>query len=147
MESGPSRRKEKKSKCNNDKGDRGAGHGAGDAGGEAGDAGHDAPEFVYQQGPIHDGGSEGKTMPAVGVPRSPPSLFDHDNSYQMEMEEMPVRRDAVIYDNTIERDHHNYHNMAVQVKLAREANPYVLPNDRGIDYHFWSVFILTSTRR
>ena len=28
----------------------------------------------------------------------------------------------------------------MQVKRAREENPYVWLNDRGIDYRFWSIF-------
>jgi hypothetical protein len=58
----------------------------------------------------------------------------------MQHEGTLVRREPVIYDNTVEKDHHNYFNLAVQVKMAREENPYILPNDRGIDYKFWLVF-------
>ena len=52
----------------------------------------------------------------------------------------PVRREPVIYDHGVQRQHCNYHNLGVQVKRARAANLYVWLNDRWIDYRFWSLF-------
>ena len=51
-----------------------------------------------------------------------------------------MRREPVIYDHGVQRQHSNYHNLGVQVKRARAENPYVWLNDRGIDYRFWSLF-------
>ena len=53
-----------------------------------------------------------------------------------------MRREPVIYDYGVQRQHNNYHNLGVQVKRARAENPYVWLNDRGINYRFrfWSLF-------
>ena len=51
-----------------------------------------------------------------------------------------MRREPVIYDHAVQRQHNNYYNLGVHVKKAREANPYAWLNDRGIDYRFWSLF-------
>jgi hypothetical protein len=51
-----------------------------------------------------------------------------------------VRREPMIYDHGVQRQHNNYHNLGVQVKRVRAANPYAWLNDRGIDYRFWSLF-------
>jgi hypothetical protein len=41
-----------------------------------------------------------------------------------------VRREPVIYDHAVQREHNNYHNLGVQVKRARVENLYVWLNDR-----------------
>ena len=51
-----------------------------------------------------------------------------------------MRKELVIYDHGVQRQHSNYHNLGVQVKRARAENPYVWLNDRGINYSFWSLF-------
>jgi hypothetical protein len=51
-----------------------------------------------------------------------------------------VRREPVIYDHGVQRQHNKYHNLGVQVKKAMAANPYAWLNDRGMDYRFWSLF-------
>jgi hypothetical protein len=51
-----------------------------------------------------------------------------------------VRRELVIYDHGVQRQHNNYHNLGAQVKRARTANPYTWLNDIGMYYRFWSLF-------
>jgi hypothetical protein len=53
-----------------------------------------------------------------------------------------MRREPVIYDQSIQRQHKNYHNQGVQVKKAREENPYLWLNNKRIDYKFWCLFHL-----
>jgi hypothetical protein len=51
-----------------------------------------------------------------------------------------VRREPVIYNHAVQRQHINYQGLYIQVKKARAENPYVWINDKGIDCRFWSVF-------
>jgi hypothetical protein len=63
-----------------------------------------------------------------------------DLTYIVQFQGAPVRRELVIYDQSVQRQHKNYHNQGVQVKKAREDNPYLWLNDRKIDYRFWTLF-------
>ena len=105
---------------------RGSGSGAGATG--------------HGEGPTDDGGREGKIIPTIGAPDTPPRFLEFDQSYIVQHQGAPVRREPVIYDLGVQRQHSNYHNLGVQVKRARAENPYVWLNDRGIDYRFWSIF-------
>ena len=108
-------------------GGRGAGRGSGGAAGQG-------------EGPEDDGGTEGKTIPAAGAPETPPHFLEYDASYMRQFQGAPVRRDPVIYNRAVQRQHVNYHGLNVQVKIARAENPYEWLNDKGIDYRFWSLF-------
>ena len=70
----------------------------------------------------------------------PPWFLKFDHSYMVQHQGALVRKEPVIYDHGVQRQHNNYHNLGVQVKRARVANPYAWLNDRGIDYRFWSLF-------
>jgi hypothetical protein len=71
---------------------------------------------------------------------TPPQFLEFDQSYMVQHQGALVRREPVIYDHGVQRQHNNFHNLGVQVEKARAANPYAWLNDRGMDYIFWSLF-------
>jgi hypothetical protein len=79
-------------------------------------------------------------LPAIGAPGTPPQFLEFDQSYMVQHQGAPVRREPLIYDHGVQRQHNNYHNLGVQIKKARAANPYAWLNDKGMDYRFWSIF-------
>ena len=66
-----------------------AGHGAG-----RGAVGHG-------EGPADDVGREGKTIPVIGAPDTPPQFLEFDQSYMVQHQGALVRREPIIYDHAV----------------------------------------------
>ena len=75
---------------------RGSGSGAG-----RGSAGRGAGATGHEEGPTNDGGREGKTIPAIGAPDTPPRFLEFDQSYMVQHQGAPVRRESEIYDHGV----------------------------------------------
>jgi hypothetical protein len=54
------------------------------------------------EGIVDDGGREGKTIPVVGAPETPPLLLEYDPSYLRQFQGSPVRREPVIYNRAVQ---------------------------------------------
>jgi hypothetical protein len=85
-----------------------------------------------------NGGQEGKTITIVV--NAPVRLGKIDSSYLVNYPLFPKKRPPTKYDNSLQLEYQSFEGTYVQVKLAREENPYTQPKHAGIDKRFWSLF-------
>jgi hypothetical protein len=81
-----------------------------------------------------NGGQEGKTIP-IEV-NAPVSLGEIDSSYLVHYPLFPKKRPPTKYDSSLQLEYQSFEGTYVQVKLAREENPYTQPKHAGIDKRF-----------
>jgi hypothetical protein len=85
-----------------------------------------------------NGGQEGKTIP-IEV-NTAVRLGESDSSYLVHYPLFPKKRPPTKYDSSLQLEYQSYEGTSVQVKLAREENPYSQPKHAGIEKMFWSLF-------
>jgi hypothetical protein len=85
-----------------------------------------------------NGGREGKTIP-IEVNKTI-RLGEIDSSYLVHSPLFPKKRPPTKYDSSLQLEYQSYEGTSIQVKLAREENPYSQPKHVGIDKRFWSLF-------
>jgi hypothetical protein len=84
---------------------------------------------------VEDNGSqEGKTIP-IEV-NAPVSLGEIDSSYLVNYPLFPEKRPPTKYDSSLQLEYQSFKGTYVQVKLAREENPYTQPKHARIDKRF-----------
>ena len=89
---------------------------------------------------IDNGGAEGKTIP-VEVTKAI-KLGEMDDSYMVYYTRRSnvTKKPPTKYDNSVHLEFQSYDGVGIEVKKAREQNPYASPRLAAIDFRFWSVF-------